>query len=49
MDWDALIQLCNKHELYPLEVAEMIYAYIHEDQDDQELAQEILDWFGDGK
>lgn len=44
MKWEDFIELCEKHELYPIEIIEMIYAFVDEDD---EINIDLLKLMGD--
>jgi hypothetical protein len=44
MKWETFIELCEKHKLYPIEIIEMIYAFVDEKD---EINNYLLKLMGD--
>jgi hypothetical protein len=44
MKWECFIDLCEKHELYPIEIIEMIFAFV---DDEDEINNDLIILLGD--
>lgn len=45
MNWDTFKKFCDKHELPPRDILEMIYTYLLENGEEPELFEEVSKFF----